>query len=223
MQNLPKWTAAFPSLQGLQGEAARLLERGELATFPKGAVLFEPGQACRAYLLVVRGSVRVSHSGEGGREVVLYRVEPGESCILTTSCLLSGRNYASEAVAETEVEAVLFSRPDFEALLSLSAEFRDLVFSVFGERLLDLLLLIDGLAFQRVDERLARLLVQRMGPENQVEGTHRQLAEELGTAREVVSRRLKAFEERGLVRLRRGGIEILDLGGLRGVYGYRRR
>jgi CRP/FNR family transcriptional regulator len=113
---------------------------------------------------------------------------------------------------------VLLLREDFEELLSLSSHFRKFVFSGFGERLLDLLLLIDGLAFKRIDECLARLLVQRMGPDQEVEGTHRQIAEELGTVREVVSRRLKAMEDGGLVLLRRGGLRVVDLEGLRAQY-----
>ncbi len=219
MRNAPKWLTSFPTLQNLEGRAGEILKKGQVQTFPKAAVFFHPGQVCKGYLLVTQGVVRVSHLGEGGREVVLYRVEEGQSCILTTSCLLSGRPYSSEAVAETEVEAVLLGREDFEELLALSPDFRALVFSVFGERLLDLLVLIDALAFQRIDERLARLLVQRMGPEGQVEGTHRQIAEELGTVREVVSRRLKAFAEEGLVCLHRGGLLVQSLEGLRAIYG----
>jgi len=203
----------------MEGRAAEVLRKGILQSFPKAAVLFHSGQACKGYLLVTEGIVRVTHLGEGGRAVVLYRVESGQSCILTTTCLLSGRTYSSKAIAETDVEAVLFGREDFEELLSLSSEFRAFVFSGFGERLLDLLLLIDSLAFQRIDGRLARLLVQRLGPDSQIEGTHRQLAEELGTVREVVSRRLKSFEEGGLVRMHRGGLRVEDLVGLRAIYG----
>jgi len=181
-------------------------------------VAFRPGDPCQGYVLVLEGSIKVSQLSEGGREVVLYRVEEGQACILTTACLLAHRSYASEGVAEDSVRAIFLPQPRFFDLLEVSETFRTFVFANFGERLVDLMALIDGLAFHRIDERLAHLLVDRCDHQQRVLETHKLLADELGTAREVVSRRLKDMEKRGLLRLSRGQIQIQDLEGLRKIY-----
>ena len=171
--------------------------------------MFSPGQACSAFLLVKSGSVRVSTVTESGRELVLYRVGPNETCVLTTACLLASADYDAEGLAETETEAVVIPKPLFEQLLAQSAAFRHFVFSSYGDRLRDLIALVQEVSQRQVDRRLARFLMER-GAHGPIATTHQDIAAELGTAREVVSRLLKHFEAEGLVRLERRQIEIAD-------------
>ncbi len=177
---------------------------------PAWQTLFQRGDACRNYLVVVSGSVRVQAVSAGGRKVVLYRVTGGQSCVITTSCLISEEVYPAEGVTEEETEALLIPQTVFNEALGYSGAFRRFVFTHQGQRLGDLLRRIEDVAFGRVDARLAKHLVDRCrnqpGP---VTATHRQLASELGTAREVVSRQLKVFEREGLIVVRRGAVEVI--------------
>jgi CRP/FNR family transcriptional regulator len=204
------WLDLFPSLEPLDEAARRqVLQSTRTVAFKAGDVVFREGNACRNYVLVLEGRIRVQKVTEGGREIVLYRIGPGESCVLTTSCLLGAEHYPAEAVAETEVRAVLIPLQAFQAGLAQSSGFRNFVFTSYGERLAELILLIQEVAFGRVDVRLARFLGSEAGAGGVVHCTHQELAVNLATAREVVSRQLKEFERRGWVRLRRGSVEIL--------------
>jgi CRP/FNR family transcriptional regulator len=159
---------------------------------------------------VLDGSVRVQKLGENGREIVLYRVGRGETCLLTTSCLIARERYPAEGITETEVRAAALPVEVFNEALALSAAFRGFVFAAFGARLAELMALIEAVAFERVEARLARRLLEAETASGEVIATHQELAAELGTAREVVSRFLKEFERRGYVRLARGRIEIAE-------------
>lgn len=177
-------------------------------TLPPNTVLLRPGDACEHFFLVARGSVRVQRLSETGREIVLYRIGPGESCILTTAALLAAERYSAEAVAETVVETIGFPASTFDILVSTSRSFRAAVFATYAARLAELMLLVEEVAFKRVDVRLARCLLRLQDGSATVPLTHRELAIELGTAREVVSRQLKEFERRGWVRLRTGAVVV---------------
>jgi CRP/FNR family transcriptional regulator len=164
---------------------------------------------------VLAGSVRVHLLSELGREIVLYRVTAGSTCILTTSCLIGREDYSAEGVTETAVSAVALAKPAFDALVAASPIFRDFVFHGFGTRLTDLMRLVSEVAFGRIECRLAEALIRHAPEGGTVQLTHQALATELGTAREVVSRQLKEFERLGLVGLGRGRLEVLDTAGLR--------
>lgn len=216
-QGEPDELAAFPRLAALEPEArTRLTQAARRLAISAGSVLFRPGQPCSDYLMLAEGRVRVQLVSEQGREIVLYRVGPGETCILTTSCLMAARDYGAEAVAETDVRAIVLSSAVFHALLAESAAFRDFVFSAYGDRMVDLIHLVVDVAFQRIDIRLAQHLLARAdgSAAGVVAATHQGLAVELGTAREVVSRQLKEFERRGWVELQRGRIVLRAHGGL---------
>lgn len=189
-----------------------------LAAIPAGTVLFQDGSECSAYVLVIDGSIRVQKVSEGGREIVLYRVEAGQSCVLTTNCLIAREDYAAEGIAETDVRALVVPAATFRALLGKSEAFRDFVFAAYASRIADLLMLIEEVAFGRIDVRLAGWLRTRAvapdGGSREIRATHQDIATELGTAREVISRQLKEFERRGWVMLHRGRIEIKDCDGL---------
>jgi CRP/FNR family transcriptional regulator, anaerobic regulatory protein len=207
--------AAFPRLAGLDAEATRTLEaHARTAVIPAGTVLFRDGAACSTYVLVMEGAIRVQKIAENGREIVLYRVERGQSCVLTTNCLIANDEYSAEGVAETEVKALILPATAFRSLLAQSEPFRDLVFSAYAARISDLLMLIEEVAFGRIDARLAGWLAAR-GADGEIKTTHQDMAVELGTAREVVSRQLKEFERRGWVVLHRARVELRDRAALR--------
>jgi CRP/FNR family transcriptional regulator len=207
--------AAFPVLGRLDEAAVALMRRAARAVrVPAGTTLFRPGEPCGAYVMVLEGSVRVQMVAETGREIVLYRVRRGETCVITTSCLMAGEDYAAEGVAETDVRAVMVPTGSFRDLMDRAPAFRDFVFASFGSRVTELMLLIQEVAFRRLDVRLARFLLDRREPSGAIPLTHHQIAVELGTAREVVSRLLKEFAGAGLVELGRAQVSVDDPRGL---------
>ena len=215
MSPVATWWNAFPALKDIQDPRWHaLMAKAQEVRLPARTAVFHAGDPCRNFLFVLGGSVRVEKIAENGREVVLYRVGRGETCLLTTSCLIARERYPAAGVTETEVRAVALPHELFQEALAISPEFRAFVFASFGARLTDLIALIEAIAFGRGEARLARRLLDSGGTGGAVAATHQELAAELGTAREVVSRFLKEFEHRGLVRLRRGHIEITDRPGL---------
>ena len=203
------WTAGFAGLARLSPEIKQtLLTESVVASVPKGTVIFGPGKAPDNLLLLIDGTVRVQQTGESGREVFLYRVHGGESCVLTTACLLGYEDYLAEGVAETDLRAVLVPRATFDDLVARSREFRHFVFAAYSRRITDLFLVIEEIAFRRVDVRLAQKLLQLAGPDGSIQATHQVIAVELGTVREVVSRQLHEFQRRGWVELARGSVRV---------------
>jgi CRP/FNR family transcriptional regulator, anaerobic regulatory protein len=205
------WTVRFPGLDPLEPSLRRQLEgAGRVVKLKKGSRIYGPGQSPASYLLLLDGDIRVSQVSEGGREIVLYRVLPGESCALTTACLLSDENYSAEAVAETDIVAVAIPQAGFDDMMGRSPAFRRFVLAMFSRRVTDLFKLVDEIAFQRMDVRLAHKLLELAGDSSDLATTHQQLAIELGTAREVVSRQLHELQRRGWIRSGRGSLRLLD-------------
>lgn len=219
--NAIDWTGRLAGLVNLDPAVrADLVRRSRLVKVPAGTTIFAAGQEAANLLFVLSGTVRVSQTSESGREVVLYRVEAGESCIMTAACLMGGAPYLAEGVAETEIEAVAIPRAVFDDLAARSGAFRTFVFAAYAHRMLDLFHIVDEVAFGRVDIRLAQRLVTLARGESELRITHQQLAAELGTAREVISRQLQDFQRRGWITQTRGVISLDDpaaLGGLAGV------
>lgn len=195
--------------------AERMLGQAQTITVPGGTVVFDEHQVCQGFPFVISGDIRVVKSAANGRELPLYRVMPGESCIITSSCLLGHTDYNARGIAEGETTLVMMPRPLFDELLGEPA-FRDFIFHLFSERIADLMQLIEEVAFRKLDQRLAGLL---LGKGRLVHATHQQLADELASVREIISRLLKGFAEQGLVRLSREQVEILDPAGLRRIAG----
>jgi CRP/FNR family transcriptional regulator len=205
------WRHKFPGLTDLSASVSDLLDqRAVSAKLKKDAVIFGPGNAAENLLLLVSGTVRVQQLSEAGREIVLYRVHAGESCVLTTACLLAFEDYSAEGIAETDVEAILIPRDTFDEMMSVSKEFRAFVFEAYSKRITDLFMVIEEIAFKRMDIRVAQKLLELQDAQNILHLTHQQMAVELGTAREVISRQLKEFERRGWLTLSRGAIELRD-------------
>lgn len=207
---MANWIANFEELKALsQNEQSELLKRSNLITVPANTVVFGPGKVPEHLSLIVKGSVRVQQVSENGREIVLYRINGGESCVLTTACLLAREAYNAEGVTETEVTAVTIPVSVFDAFVVRSSVFRQFVFSEYASRFTDLLNVIEDVAFQRVDIRLAQRLICLSVEANNVKTTHQLLATDLGTAREVVSRLLNEFQRRGWISRSRGLITII--------------
>lgn len=173
--------------------------------------LFSPGSNAENFLIVLKGAVRLEQTSKTGRTIVLYRVLPGESCIMTTTCIMSQTPYTSFGYAEGQVEALMLGQNAFRALMTEDPSFMAAVFSTFSERLVELTRVIDELLWFRVDQKLAHWLVAGCTRSNTIRTTHQSVAQELGTAREVVSRTLKDFERRGWITLSRGVITVQNL------------
>jgi CRP/FNR family transcriptional regulator len=195
----------FAELPAARLEA--LLAQAQLVRAPVGSVLFDANQPCRGFPLLLEGSVRVTKAAPSGREILLYRVEPGHGCILSGGCLLGHSDYSAKGTAESDIVLLLIPGGLFHELLLESEPFRHFVFAMYGERLAEVMELVEAVAFQRLDARLAQLLIRR-GPV--VQATHQSLADELGSVREIVSRLLRSFESRGWVRLERERVTVLD-------------
>jgi CRP/FNR family transcriptional regulator len=203
----------FPVFQQLPAAAVEeILRSATLRQAPAGAVLFEAASPCTGFPMLLEGSVRVVKSAPNGREVQLYRITPGESCLLSSSCLLGGSPYAATGLAETAVTLLALPPALFHRLLAEHKLFRDYVFGLFSERLADLMSLVEAVAFHKLDQRLAALL---LGKGDLVRATHQNLADELGSVREMVSRLLANFQDRGWVALGREQIRITDAAALR--------
>lgn len=206
------WLRQFPALNVLPEavwlETKRIAKRIEL---PAGTVVIRSNDPCSNLLLVVSGAIRVYQRAASGREQVLFRTRGGEICILTLQTLLARTTYSAEAVTETDVRFVSIPAEHFFQLMSHSEAFRAFILSTLANRLSDMMHLVEQVTFKRLDLRLACLLGQhfaQQGPRLSI--THQELAAELGSTREVVSRLLKDFERAGCLRLYRGKIEVLS-------------
>jgi len=207
--------ALYPPLHSLSVEQlAAVCRATALLQLPAGAQVFAERQNCLGFPLILAGTIKVVKSTASGRELLLYRVEPGESCIITSSCLLARSPYSARGIAETPLSLLLLPTAMFDRLIDDNRAFRDFVFHLFGERIAELMELVEEVAFQRLDQRLAKLLLAKAGV---IHATHQHLAEELGSVREIVSRLLKGFAAQGLVMLAREQITVIDRTGLQQV------
>ncbi len=208
------WLDSIDPLRTLDhATAEQLLDAAQVVSVPNGTHLFGPGARPQNLLLVLSGTVRVQQVTESGREIVLYRVHAGESCIMTTACLLAGDTYAADGWTETDVTAVAIPEHSVDHLIASSAVFRKFVFASYAKRISDLFLTIEDIASRRIDLRLAQRLID-LADAGKVRATHQQLAAELGTVREVVSRQLSDFQRKGWISQNRGTVSILNTSAL---------
>ena len=207
--NLPESVLMlYPALRSLSTEQlAAICRAAALLKLPAGTQVFTEKQNCLGFPLILAGTIKVVKNTAAGRELLLYRVEPGGSCIITSSCLLAHSTYSARGIAETPLSLLLLPVPLFEKLIAENCLFRDFVFHLFGDRIAELLQLVEEVAFQRLDQRLAKLLLAKGGA---IHATHQALAEELGSVREIVSRLLKGFAAQGVVALGREQISVID-------------
>jgi CRP/FNR family transcriptional regulator len=198
----------FPVFAELPAERLEaLLAEGQALRAPRGSVLFDAKQPCRGFPLLLEGSVRVAKTAPTGREILLYRVEPGQGCILSGGCLLGDSDYSATGIAEADIALLSVPPALFQELMLGFEPFRRFVFGMYGERLAEVMEVVEEVAFRRLDARLAQHLIHR-GPV--IVATHQKLADDLGSVREIVSRLLRGFESRGWVKLERERVTLLD-------------
>lgn len=186
-------------------------EKTFYSRIPAGRDVFVEGDNAEAIALLLSGSVRVYKIGESGREITLYHFGNGESCILTANAILSRKSFPAIATVEADAEAVMIPAEVFRDWIKRYDLWRDFVFDLLYGRLSAMMAIIDEVVFQRMDKRVAAFLINKKNSHNSVTITHQEIASELGSSREVISRILGDFAQRGLVESGRGAIEILDL------------
>lgn len=203
------WTKDAPGLEKLDDASQQKLSQLKPIILPAGHVLFRPGDTVAGFVIALSGRVGVYLTGANGRELLLYAVTPGETCVQTTLGLLGEQHYTGEAIAETDVSAVMVPPALFQELMAQSDTFRRFVFRAFAERLQTVMQVLEKIAFVAIEARLAQCLLDRM--ENlQVHATHSELATMIGTSREVVSRRLLHLAGLGIISQDRGVIDIAN-------------
>jgi CRP/FNR family transcriptional regulator len=198
---------------------ARLRESAVPLHLKRGQVAFDEGSPCLAFTLITEGCVNVVKAAPTGREILLYRVEPGQTCVLTLNCLIENHKYPARGIAVTECYGAALPRAVFLEMMDTDRGIRSMIFQSLSSRIVELMGLVEEVAFNRLDERLARLLLSRSATaeDGSVQVTHQELADELGSVREIVSRILGSFADRGMVRLDRGWIQILDSEALKAI------
>jgi len=186
------------------------LENAQEVTIQAHQPIFHQGDSCNNYILLTQGSVKVFARSPSGKEIILYYVKPGEVCVLTTSCLLSNKRYPAEAITETATSAKIIPKQEFDSLMDTSKAFRQFVFSNLSQRLAKLISLIEQIALESIEQRLAGYLLLHASDKDQIKTTHQEIAFEIGSAREVISRHLKTFEKQGWISIDRGLITLAD-------------
>jgi CRP/FNR family transcriptional regulator, anaerobic regulatory protein len=206
----------YPALAGLAAQHLdALLQPQGVMQLATGTQVFAEHQPCQGFPLLIEGSIKVVKLASSGRELMLYRVVPGGSCIISSSCLLGHTDYNARGIAETPLTLLAMPIPLFSALMIEHAPFRDFVFHLFADRIGELMQLVEEVAFTRLDQRLAKLILARN--ETRIHVTHQQLADELGSVREIVSRLLKGLAAQDLLTLGREQIVISNREGLQKI------
>lgn len=212
---MENWTLNTLGLEDLDERSRTKLGALTPVVLPQGHVLFRPGDEVLGFVLALSGRVGVYLSGPNGRELLLYSVVPGETCVQTTLGLLGEQHYTGEAIAETDISVIMVPKEMFSELVAQSTPFRTFVFRAFADRLQTVMHVLEKVAFVTIEARLAQLLISRAS-DDQILATHQELATAIGSSREVVSRRIELLVRAGIVAQDRGVVKILDLKALKG-------
>lgn len=202
---------AFPTFRrGPAGLVESILSSTSRFVFPKDRQIFNRGDICKGIAFVLSGEIRVFKTGDGGREITLYDIQRGETCILNAACILSDIPYPANAVTTEEGEALLMPAGEFQQFVDRFPDMRRFVFERLGERLIAVTDLVEEVVFRRLDERLKDYIVEK-SEDGVLSTTHLKIASDLGTSREVISRVLEDLQKRGHITLSRNQIRIIDL------------
>lgn len=196
------------SLFTFEKEILDELSNGEVLEFRAGTVILKEHQFIKEIPLVLEGSIKLRKLDQTGREIVFYHIEPGESCILSITSCLNEKESQAEAIVEKNTRLLVVDASKIRSWMERFPTWRKFVFRLYYERMAELMGLLDLVIFKSVDTRLIQYLKQK-AIRNEIEVTHQQLAGQLGTAREVISRLLKQMEKEELISLERGKIKIL--------------
>ena len=214
-----KISAAFPFWEKLDNPSKiDFLSQGQQITLSVGKFICLEGDICNHLPLVISGSVRVYKIGESGREITLYHLEKGDSCIMTASCIISQKEFPAFAVTETEVEGIIIPANSLRKWIKHNPIWQEYIFGLLSQRLANVIEIIEEVAFRRMDCRIASYILKNSDISTEtVQVTHEAIAQELGSSREVVSRILKTFEKQGLLSLSRGMIQLNNWDELRNI------
>ena len=216
------WFQHFPALRTLPAAHQDMLtDRVIFPELDSGAVAYREGWACPNYVMCLSGGTRSFKTSASGRELLLYRVQPGGTCVFTTQCLLAGGTFPAESVAEAPTRFAALPAATFHELMGLSPEFRRFVLDDYSTLLTSILSLVDEVAFSSLDQRLAQRLLAESDAQGLVSKTHQQLAADLGSVREVISRHLSEWERAGWIRTARGSLQIIDRNALTTYRGHK--
>ena len=202
---------SFPDLiEESSGGWQNLINKTSSVDMPAGLDIMTPTSPCNQFMLILEGRVRVFQHTDDDREVTLYRLRPGDLCVLSINALLRCKSYGAHARSETGLKALVFTKEQFFEAMAISEIFRNYVLTSVSDRFNDLLKLMETTVFESLDTRLICLLgkMSRTSNTNSIHITHHELARELGTSREVISRVLKGLERKGCLNLSRGVIQI---------------
>jgi CRP/FNR family transcriptional regulator, anaerobic regulatory protein len=201
--------------KGDQAVVQEFQQKAVVAHIAAGKDVFVEGDRADAIALLISGVVRVYKLGESGREITLYRFGLGESCILTANAILSQQSFPAIATVEQEAEAVMIPADTFRDWVGRYPIWRDFVFDLLSQRLTSVMMIVDEVVFRRLDARVASFLLNRVSLQNPIPLTHQEIADELGSSREVISRILEGFSSAGIVNVTRGAVKVLELESLR--------
>ncbi|WP_086931935.1 Crp/Fnr family transcriptional regulator [Agarilytica rhodophyticola] len=188
--------------------------RAQSIQFKKNDALFRPGDLSKAFLIITKGSVRVELTSRTGRDILLYRMSENQTCVLTTSALLSDQIYAARALAETDIEAVALPSDQFEKALRISDEFSQFVLRDYAQRVASLVSLIDRMTSRNIAAEMSKLLLEKCDANHCVSMTQEKIAKDIGSAREVIARKLSKLEAEQVIKKQRGKIIITDIDAL---------
>ncbi len=210
MVNEDSFFTLFPVFKKDSGLGKSILDQAQSLSCAENSNLYFSGDTCSQIAFIVSGEIRVFRRSETGREITLYEIGPGDTCILNASCILSGHKYPADAITTCACELLMLPASFFRQLVDEKEVMRTYVFSLLSERMADVMTLLDEVVFSRMDERVIDYLIEK-SDEGQLSTTHQVIASDLGTSREVVSRLLKGFEKKGKVALARNHIRIINL------------
>ena len=201
----------LPEFKSSQALSQKLADLGFIKSFQADQVILNENAYIQAIPIVTKGSIRVMRTEEDGREILLYYIQPGESCIMSFLGGMHQDTSKVKAISEEETEILFIPMEKISLLIREFPEWLDYIFRLYHKRFEELLEVVDAVAFKKLDERLLEFIKKKceISNNNTLSITHEQLANELGTARVVVSRLLKQMEAGGLVRLGRNKITLV--------------
>ena len=193
---------------GLLNDEVKL--SGQIKSFPADAIIISEDSYIKSIPIVLKGSIRVMRTDDDGKEILLYYIRPGESCIMSFLGGIHHETSKVKAIAEEDVEILMIPLEKASEWIKEYPEWTDFIFKLYHKRFEELLGVVNAVAFQKLDTRLLQLLEQKASlPNNkEIAITHQQLADEIGSSREAVSRILKQLENSNLIKLGRNKIII---------------
>ena len=210
-KHLKQITHILPFLQDAKSQLLQDFQRiAYHVRIPAGRDIFLEGDHVEGIALLISGVVRVYKIVGAGREITLYRFGEGESCVITANAILNSQDFPAIAVVEKDAEAIMIPANIFNDWVHQYDSWRNFVFSLNSQRLTSVIEIVDQVAFQRMDYRIASFLLKRAQNQNPISITHQEIANDLGSSREVISRLLVDFAVQDIIHLSRGKIKVLD-------------